>query len=187
MNNANTPKLTVITVLCSVLFFLSLTLLEAIPEIPVDIDFKPFFIPLAFIALLPAGKPAWAVGFGAALGEALRDILEGYELDDPIGFIGYVVGFGIAGYLIRNKPLSKWRLVIAAIVSGAVHAFIEATSFLIFGEETAKVAFWSAMGNTLTDGVILGAIPLVLIVPRLYGRVERYLGFAPLGRRRRRA
>lgn len=79
MKDANTSKLTVITVLCSVLFFLALTLLEAIPEIPVDIDFKPFFIPLAFIALLPTGKPSWAVGFGAALGEALRDILEGYE------------------------------------------------------------------------------------------------------------
>lgn len=187
MKNANTSKLTVITVLCSVLFFLSLTLLEAIPEIPVDIDFKPFFIPLAFIALLPAGKPALAVGFGAALGEGLRDILEGYELDDPIGFIGYVIGFVVAGYVIGNKPLSKWRLVIGAIVSGLVHAFIEAASFLIFGEETIQVAFYSAIGNTITDGIVLGAIPLVLIVPRLYGRVERYLGFAPLGRRRRRA
>ena len=141
MKNASTPKLTVIIILCLVLFFLSLTLLEAIPEIPVDIDFKPFFIPLAFIALLPVGKSALAISFGAVLGEALRDILEGYELDDPIGFIGYVAGFAIAGYVIRNKPLSKWRLVLAAIVAGAVHAFIEATSFLIFGAETAKVAF----------------------------------------------
>jgi hypothetical protein len=38
MENANTPKLIVITVLCAVIFFLALTLIEVIPEIPVDID-----------------------------------------------------------------------------------------------------------------------------------------------------
>jgi hypothetical protein len=96
----STTKLTVISVLCSGLFFLSLTVLEAMPEIPVDIDFKPFFIPLAFAALVPRGAPVIAAGLGATLGEFLRDLLEGYELDDPIGAIGYVVAFTIAGYRV---------------------------------------------------------------------------------------
>jgi hypothetical protein len=43
MGEIPTSKLLVIAVICAVLFFLALTLLEAIPEIPVDIDFKAFF------------------------------------------------------------------------------------------------------------------------------------------------
>ncbi|MGB6300287.1 MAG: hypothetical protein WBF90_29520 [Rivularia sp. (in: cyanobacteria)] len=186
MEHTNTSKLTVIAVLCSVIFFLALTLFEAVPEIPVDIDLKPFFIPLAFVALVPKGMPVVAVSLGAMLGEFLRDLLEGYELDDPIGAIGYVVGFVIAGYIVGSNPLNKFRLFIAAMVSGLVHAVIEATSFLIFSTETWSVALWSAAGNTITDGLLGGAIPLILIMPHLYGRVERYFGFAPRGKSRRR-
>jgi H+/Cl- antiporter ClcA len=86
IREATTPgKLVVIAALCGVLFFFGLLLTERIPEIPVDIDQKPFFIPLLFVALLPLGAPTWAAALGAALGEAFGDILEGYEPDDPIG------------------------------------------------------------------------------------------------------
>jgi hypothetical protein len=176
-----TSKLIVLAVLCSVLFFLSLTLIEAIPEIPVDIDFKPFFIPLAFVALVPLGGPTVAVALGGMLGEFLRDMLEGYEIDDPIGAVAYVVAFTLAGYVIHNRPLSKWRLVLAGVLAGLVQAVIEASSFVIFSEEVLEVALWSAAGNTITHGLLMGALPLVWIVPRLYGRIERYLGFAPRG------
>lgn len=185
MKSANTPKLVVIAVLCSVIFFIALTLFEAIPEIPVDIDFKPFFIPLAFTALIPRKFwPLLAVSLGAMLGEFLRDLLEGYEIDDPIGAIGYVVAFVISGYIVGSNPLNKIRLAIAAVMAGFVHAVIEATSFIIFSAETIPVAIWSAIGNTITDGLIMGAIPLILIMPHLYGRVERYFGFAPRGQER---
>lgn len=186
MENANTSKLTVIAVICSVIFFLALTLFEAVPEIPVDIDLKPFFIPLAFTSLVPRGKPVAAVAFGAMLGEFLRDLLEGYEIDDPIGAIGYVVAFIIAGYIVGNNPLNKVRLFVAAVTSGLVHAVIEATSFLIFSTETWSVALWAAIGNTIADGLIGGAIPLILIMPHLYGRVERYFGYPPRGKSRNR-
>jgi hypothetical protein len=179
MRETPTSKLVVIAVICAVLFFLALTLLEAIPEIPVDIDFKAFFIPLAFVALLPRGALTFAVALGAALGELLRDMFEGYEIDDPIGTIGYVVGFVLAGYLIGNRPWSKARLIGAGVVSGFVHAVIEASSFLLFSKETLEIALWSAFGNTVTHGIIMGAIPLVFLLPRLHGRIERYLGFAP--------
>lgn len=181
MSNANTPKLIVISVLCAVIFFIALTLIEAIPEIPVDIDFKPFFIPLAFVALVPLGKPTLAAALGASLGEFLRDLLEGYEIDDPFGGVGYVLAFWLAGYVIQSKPLSKVRLVIAALISGVVQAAFEAASFLVFSEETWDVALWSWIGNSITHGLIMGAIPLVLIMPHLYGRIERYMGFAPRG------
>jgi hypothetical protein len=181
MEDTPTSKLIVVAVLCSVFFFLALTLLEAIPEIPVDIDFKPFFIPLAFVALVPLGKPTVAVGLGASLGEFLRDMLEGYEIDDPLGAVGYAVAFVLAGYIIHSRPLSKVRLSIAAVLAGFLQALFEAAAFLLFGEETLRIAIWSAAGNTVTHGLIMGAIPLVFIVPQLHGRIERYMGFAPRG------
>jgi hypothetical protein len=181
MEDTPTSKLIVVAVLCSVFFFLALTLLEAIPEIPVDIDFKPFFIPLAFVALVPLGKPTVAVGLGASLGEFLRDMLEGYEIDDPLGAVGYAVAFVLAGYIIHSRPLSKVRLSIAAVLAGFLQALFEAAAFLLFGGETLRIAIWSAAGNTVTHGLIMGAIPLVFIVPQLHGRIERYMGFAPRG------
>lgn len=48
-STAANPKLLVLSVLSAVSFFLALTVLEIIPEIPVDIDLKPFFLPLAFV------------------------------------------------------------------------------------------------------------------------------------------
>lgn len=184
MESAQKIKLTVLCVLTSVTFFIGLTIFEAIPEIPVDIDFKPFFIPMSFVALVPLGKPLFAVSLGGLLGEFLRDLLEGYEIDDPIGAVGYVVGFFVAGYIIGNHPLNKMRVAIAAAVAGFLHAAIEATAFILFSQETAYIALWSAIGNTITDGIILGAIPTPFIVPQLYGRVERYLGYPLRGQRR---
>ncbi|WP_299322922.1 ATP-binding cassette domain-containing protein [Parasphingopyxis sp.] len=166
----------------AVLFFLCLLPLEAIPEIPVDIDSKPFFIPLVLTALLPAGKPGIAIGLGVALGEGLRDLMEGYELDDPIGFIGYAIAFPLTSYVIAGRPLNPLLLSFGAIFCAFIQAAFEASSFLLFGEESIAIAVQSAIGNTITHGIIWGALPLVFLVPALHGRFERFLGFAPKGR-----
>ena len=47
MQSAESSRLTLVAVLTTTAFFLGLALVEIIPEIPVDIDVKPFFIPLA--------------------------------------------------------------------------------------------------------------------------------------------
>lgn len=172
-------KLMGIAVLSAVLFFLSLIPLEAIPEIPVDIDQKAFFIPLMLAALLPVGKPTWAVALGAALGECMRDMIEGYEPDDPIGFIGYVIGFAAAGYLIGTKPRNWLRLTAATLLAATVQAAFEASSFLLLAEESVEVALVSWIGNSITHGVLGGILPLLFLVPALHGRIERYMGFAP--------
>lgn len=180
---AVTPgKLVVISALVAVLFFFGLLFLERIPEIPVDIDQKPFFIPLLFVALLPLGKPTWAAAAGAALGEGLGDIIEGYEVDDVFGLVGYVIAFAVAGYIIYNRPDRKIRLAVAGLVAGLVQAIPEASAFLLFGEEALPVAVVSAAGNTVTHGLLWGAVPLLLVVPALHGRVERLLGFPALGK-----
>ncbi|GAB2734480.1 hypothetical protein GCM10027174_04150 [Salinifilum aidingensis] len=174
-----TPKTMVVAALVAVLFFFGLMIFERIPEIPVDIDFKPFFIPFLFLALLPRGLPTFAIPIGAAVGEAIGDILEGYEVDDPFGFAGYFVGFAVAGYLMSGKQLNWLRISTACLVGSLVQAVIEGSAFLVFGEEGVGVTVYSALGNTVTHGIVLGALVTVPLAYALHGRIERLLGFTP--------
>ncbi|MGQ9366391.1 ABC transporter ATP-binding protein [Azospirillum sp. ST 5-10] len=167
----------------AVLFFLSLIPLEVIPEIPVDIDQKAFFIPFLLAALLPVGRATLAVGLGMALGEGIRDLMEGYELDDPFGFVGYIAGVLIFGHMAALRPLNRAWPALSAVVGAAVQSAFEASTLLLFGSEAASVALYSGLGNTLTHGVLWGAVPLALTAPLLHGRFERLLGFAPKGAR----
>lgn len=176
---ATASKAMVVAALVAVLFFFGLLIFERIPEIPVDIDFKPFFIPFLFLALLPRGLPTVAIPLGAAVGEAIGDIIEGYEVDDPFGFAGYFLGFVVAGYIMSGKPLSWGRISVACLVGSLVQAIIEATAFLVFGEEGLWITIYSTLGNTVTHGLILGALVTVPLVYALHGRIERLLGFAP--------
>lgn len=181
--DVSSARFTAVLGVTGVLFFLCLLPFELIPEIPVDIDSKPFFVPLALCALLPSGRIGLAIGLGVALGEGLRDLMEGYELDDPIGFFGYIFGFWAASALYSAMAASRWSLVLGAVLCAAIQAVIEASSFLVFGAEGWIIAVESAIGNTITHGVIWGAAPLLFLVPALEGRFESYLGFAPRGQR----
>jgi hypothetical protein len=67
----------------------------------------------------------------------------------------------------------------ACIVGAFVQAVIEASAFLVFGEEGLSVAIFSALGNTVTHGIILGAIITIPLVKALHGRLERLLGYTP--------
>lgn len=177
----SSSRFTMIIGITAVLFFLGLLPLEAIPEIPVDIDSKPFFIPLVLLALLPAGRPGLAIGLGVALGEFLRDMMEGYELDDPIGFVGYVVAFALTSQIFGKQPPGRLLILCAGLLSGFVQAIIEASSFLLFGEESFWIVIQSTIGNTILHGVVWGAIPAFFLIPVLQGRFEHYLGFSTKG------
>jgi len=180
-NNAAMPKLIVITALSGVLFALGLLITERFGEIPVDIDWKPFFLPYILLALLPWGAPSIAIGLGAAIGEGLLDLLEGYEIDDPFGFVGYVVGFVVAGAIFGNKPWSQFRFAVGSIIGALVQAAFEGAALLVIDGEALGTALRSVGGNTVTHGIILGAIFTMILVPLLRGRIERLLGFAPAG------
>lgn len=179
---ATASKAMVVAALVAVLFFFGLLIFERIPEVPVDIDFKPFFIALVFLALLPRGLPTFAVPLGAAVGEAIGDIIEGYEVDDPFGFAGYFIGFAVAGYLMSGKPLNWVRISVACLVGSLVQALLESSAFLVFGEEGLWITIYSALGNTITHGIILGALVTVPLAYALHGRIERLLGFAPVAK-----
>jgi hypothetical protein len=163
--------------LAALLFVGALLLSEPLGEIPPDIDFKPFFVVYALVALLPWGRATVAAAVGAAVGEGLLDLVEGYEADDPFGFVGYVVGFTVAGYFM-DDPDDFTRVAVGAVLGAFVQAVLEGLSLRFVGGETVAAAATSAAANTLTHGVLLGVIPLVPTLVALRGRVERYLTFA---------
>lgn len=160
-----------------VLFAAGLELTEGVGEILTDIDLKPFFIPYILIALVRYPNPTLSIGLGAALGEGLLDVAEGYELEDPIGFIGYVVGFTVFGWYLHrvaSDPGSRRAQVLAAIFGALVQATFEGLAFLAIATDANLVAVAiSIAGNTITHGVLLGAIPLVLLYPPLVTRLSR--------------
>lgn len=177
----STPKLVVIAGITAVLFAGGLLVTERLPELLVDVDFKPFFIVYAIVALLPWGMPSLSAGLGAAIGEGFLDVLEGYEVDDPFGFVGYVIGFAVAGWIFDDEPQNTVRLAAGAILGALIQAMFEATALVVIEGEALEVAAISAAGNTVTHGILLGVIPLVPTIAALHGRIERFLGFAPQG------
>ncbi|WP_435124639.1 hypothetical protein [Halobaculum sp. D14] len=178
-------KLMVITGITAVLFVGGLLLTEfaGIPEFFGDTDFKPFFLPYLLAALLPYGAATLSVGFGMALGEGILDVVEGYAADDAFGFFGYVVGLWAFAYVLHRwgDPTNKTHMSIAAVVGAFVQIAIEGVAYLVIDGETATFYAINVVGNTVTHGIVLGAIPLVIVYPLLHGRIERYLGFAPQG------
>lgn len=176
-------RMMVITGIVAVLFMGSLLLTEfaGVPEILGDTDWKSFFIPYLFVALLPYGYATLSVGFGAALGEGILDIVEGYAPDDAFGFLGYVIGFWTFGYVLHRwgDPTNKYHMAVAAVVGAFVQIAIEGIGYLAVAGESFSFYAINVVGNTITHGIVLGAVPLLIIYPMLQGRIERYLGFAP--------
>jgi hypothetical protein len=158
-----------------VLFALGLLVTEAAGELALDVDLKPFVVPYLLITVVRFGIPTLSVGLGAALGEGVLDVFEGYELDDPVGFIGYVIGFTAFGWYldVADDPERPRTLAAAAVLGAALQAAFEATAFLIFDPSAGRVdAAVSLLGNTVTHGVLLGAIPLVVLYPRVRDRLD---------------
>jgi hypothetical protein len=161
------------------LFAVGLLVTEAPGELALDVDLKLFFVPYLLIASVRFGIPTLSVGLGAALGEGVLDVFEGYELDDPVGFIGYVLGFTAFGWYLdaADDPERPRTLAVGAVLGAAVQAAFEATAFLIFEPTASRVdATVSLLGNTVTHGVLLGAVPLVLLYPHVRDRIEETFG-----------
>jgi hypothetical protein len=109
-------------------FMAGLLLTEAPGEMALVVDLKPFFIPYLLIAAARYGLPTYSIGISAAVGEGILDIFEGYELDDPLGFLGYVAGFIVFGWFLNrhaDDPSEVTHLTTAAILGALVQAFFE--------------------------------------------------------------
>lgn len=166
-----------IGVLSGLLLAAGLVVTEAPGEIATDVDLKPFFLIYLLVAVCRYGVPTLSAGLGAAVGEGVLDVFEGYELDDPIGFIGYVVGFTVFGWYLHRvaeDPSDGRSQVVAAVLGAFAQALAEGLAFLaIDADAGVMAAAVSVAGNTVTHGVVLGAIPLVLLYPVVADYVGR--------------
>jgi hypothetical protein len=157
-------------------FFIGLLVTELFGEIPPDIDLKPYFIPMLFIITLPS-RYGWTIGLGAAVGEGIGDLIEGYEVDDPVGFVTYVVAFAVAGMIINGEWEDRVRVLWAGIAAGTVNALPEAFMFAVMGGVGATTAVVSALGNIVSHGVLLGALPLFFVTEGALEFLRELMGF----------
>lgn len=172
--NLDMTSLVVVAGLTAVLFAGALAIGEGLGEIPPDIDWKAFFVVYTVIAFVPWGTPTVAAAVGATIAEGILDFFEGIEPDEPFGWVGYVVGFTIAGYFMKD-PSKKGRLAVGAVLGGFVQFAIEGLSMIVVSGDAMSVYLTALAGNTVTHGLVLGAIPLVSTVSALRGRMERVL------------
>lgn len=163
----------------AILFGIGVGIAEMVPEVGVDIDLKPFFIIYLLIGAVPFGVPTVSLALGGALGEGFLDVFEGYELDDPFGFLGYVFGFYVFGWYLHevaSDPTSRYSLVVAALLGAFVQAVFEGLAFVIFQPDVGLAgATLSILGNTVTHGLLLGAVPLFVLYPVFHDRLESLL------------
>ncbi|MFB6156617.1 MAG: hypothetical protein ABEJ34_02090 [Haloferacaceae archaeon] len=166
--------LVVIAGLTAVLFAGALAIGEGLGEIPPDIDWKAFFVVYTVIVFVPWGTPTIAAAVGATLAEGILDFFEGLEPDEPFGWAGYVVGFTIAGYFMKD-PSDTVKLAIGAVLGALIQFGIEGLSLVVVSGDAASVYLTALAGNTVTHGIVLGAIPLIPVVSALQGRMERVM------------
>ncbi|WP_435183885.1 hypothetical protein [Halobellus sp. EA9] len=167
-------NLVVIAGLTAVLFAGALAIGEGLGEIPPDIDWKAFFVVYTVIVFVPWGTPTIAAAVGATMAEGILDFFEGIEPDEPFGWTGYIVGFTVAGYFMKD-PSDTVKLAIGAVLGAFIQFAIEGLSLVLISGDALSVYLTSLAGNTLTHGVVLGAIPLIPVVSALKGRMERVL------------
>lgn len=167
-------SLVVIAGLTAVLFAGALAIGEGLGEIPPDIDWKAFFVVYTVIVFVPWGTPTMAAAAGATIAEGILDFFEGIEPDEPFGWAGYLVGFTVAGYFLTD-PSDTVRLAIGAVLGAFIQFAIEGLAFIVIEGEAMSVYLTALAGNTVTHGIILGAIPLIPTVTALRGRMERVL------------
>ncbi|MFC7068204.1 hypothetical protein [Halobaculum lipolyticum] len=154
-------------------FAAGLLVTEPAGELGLDIDFKPFFLPYLVIAAIRFDERAVAASVGAAVGEGVLDLVEGYELDDPFGFVGYVVGFLVFGWVLRevapDESDRRWQ-ALACVCGAGTQAAFEGAAFYLLSDSGVSEALVSVVGNTVTHGVVMGAVPFVLLAPAVLRR-----------------
>ncbi|MFB6301180.1 MAG: hypothetical protein ABEH65_13075 [Halobacteriales archaeon] len=174
-----TRRVALLGIASAFLFGVGLLVSEEVGEVALDIDLKPFFLPYLLIATCRYGLPTLSIGLGAALAEGFLDVFEGYELDDPIGFLGYVIGFTAFGWYlnkIADDPENPRSLTIGATLGAFVQAVFEGFAFLLFESGSGPYeTILSVLGNTAAHGVVLGAVPLVITYPLFKNQIKSRL------------
>ncbi len=183
-------------------FVLSMTtfgLANIITEVLPSIQLGPIELSISYLAFVPVVMvslfhPLWAA-LGAPLGEIIFvDLLMGNfsGIGELEGYIQLALGLYIGGSLVRD-PLRKWQVALAAFVAvfidkvlggitdivkvliGVADAeFVEGLPESILVLEAVEQSV-----DIVISGILFGAIPAMLLAPRLHGRIEPLLGMAP--------
>lgn len=183
-------------------FVLSMTtfgLANIITEVLPSIQLGPVELSISYLAFVPVVMvslfhPLYAA-LGAPLGEIIFvDLLMGNfsGIGELEGYIQLALGLYIGGSLVRD-PLRKWQVALAAFVAVFIDKVLGGITDVVkvlIGVEDAEfveglpesILVLEAVEQSVDifiSGILFGAIPAMLLVPRLYGKIEPLLGMAP--------
>lgn len=182
-------------VLSMTTFGLANIITEVLPSIqvgPVELSISYLaFVPVVMVSLF---HPLYAA-LGAPLGEIIFvDLLMGNfsGIGELEGYIQLALGLYIGGSLVRN-PLRKWQVALAAVVAVSIDKILGGITDIVkvmVGVADAEfveglpesILVLEAVEQAVTiviSGIIFGAIPAMILAPRLYGKIEPLLGMAP--------
>ena len=150
-----------------------------------------FFIPLTLAMLFDPLSAA----LGAATGELIfSEIMLGQfgGLGEVEKFITVTIGVFIAGRLVSN-PKNKGMVAFAAFVGTALQLLMgtlvdifkvqfaveEFEAITGLPESVWATEFFAFFNDLLFSGILFCIIPTLILVPRLYGKIEPLLGMQP--------
>ncbi|MFP7761965.1 cell division protein FtsQ [Marisediminicola sp. LYQ134] len=182
-------------VLSMTMFGLANILTEVLPELrlgPVELSVSYLaFVPVVIVCLF---HPLYGA-LGAPLGEIVFvDLLMGNfsGIGELEGYIQLALGLYIGGSLVRD-PRKRWQVAMAAMVTvlldklvggivdvGKVWVGVADAEYVEGLPQSILLLEGIAFSTDfIISGIIFGAIPAMLLAPRLYGKIEPLLGMAP--------
>jgi hypothetical protein len=182
-------------VLSMTMFGLANILTEVLPELrvgPVELSISYLaFVPVVIVCLF---HPLYGA-LGAPLGEIVFvDLLMGNfsGIGELEGYIQLALGLYVAGSLVRD-PRSRKQVAIAAMVAvlldklvggivdiGKVWVGVADAEFVEGLPQSILLIEGIAFSTDfIISGILFGAIPAMLLAPRLYGKIEPLLGMEP--------
>ncbi|MHA6253337.1 cell division protein FtsQ [Oceanobacillus sp. CAU 1775] len=168
---------------------------ELLPEFeigPVDLSISYMaFVPMILVILF---HPLYAA-LGASLGAIIfGDLLLGDfgGLGELEGFLQITLAFYIGGLLVRD-PTNRKQIGIAVLVAVAIDQILGAIvdiGKVWFGVEELEavtglpesilaIEAFDFVNNMIISGVLFGLIPILYLLPKLYGKIEPLMGMNP--------
>ena len=190
-----TSQKLMVFVLTMSLYGLATMFSELIPKVHVGIiEFSVeyfLFIPLTIAILLDP----LSAGLGAATGELIfSEIMLGQfgGIGELEKFTTVTLGVFIAGAMVKD-PRDKRQVGIAAITGTAAQLFmgtmVDVLKVVFAVEDFEAVAglpesvwateFFAFANDLLFSGILFCLIPTLILVPRLYGKIEPLIGVRP--------
>jgi hypothetical protein len=185
----------IIFLVAMALFGICDLLTEVSPEFeigPIELSVGYFiFIPLGVCILFDPLCGALGAGFGELI---FSDLLMGEfgGLAELEGFIQLAIGLYVGSLVVRD-PKNRKQIAIAVLlcvgIDQVLGAIVDISKVWIGVDELEPIMGLpksivvieglDVIINMIISGVFLGILPLIYLVPRLYGKIESSLGLRP--------